>query len=79
MIQWNSPTVIQEQAESWGMRVKVAYYATQALELLDAAAKAGDPFDLVTLDMNMPGMSGYDCAKRAFTPIRPCASAAASC
>lgn len=66
--------VIKEQAESWGMRAQVAYYGTQALELLDAAANADDPFDLVTLDMNMPGMSGYDCAKRihANPALRKC-------
>jgi signal transduction histidine kinase/CheY-like chemotaxis protein len=56
--------VIREQAESWGMRAQVAYFGNQALELLEQAARAGDPFELVTLDMNMPGMNGLECAQR---------------
>jgi len=56
--------VIREQAESWGMRAEVAYFGTQALDMLQAAVDAGDPFELATLDMNMPGMSGFECAQQ---------------
>ena len=54
--------VVQEQATAWGMRAKVAYYGEQALTLMADAAAQGDPFDIVTLDMNMPGMNGLECA-----------------
>jgi signal transduction histidine kinase/DNA-binding response OmpR family regulator len=51
---------VREQTESWGMRARVAYYGEQALQYLREAAAAGDPFDIVSLDMNMPGMTGME-------------------
>lgn len=59
--------VVKEQVEAWGMRAKVAYYGEQALSLLQEAAAAGDPFELATLDMAMPGMTGLECARRMRT------------
>ena len=59
--------VVKEQVEAWGMRAKVAYYGDQALALLQEAAAAGDPFELATLDMSMPGMTGLECAQRMRT------------
>ncbi|HVK98734.1 MAG TPA: 7TM diverse intracellular signaling domain-containing protein [Dongiaceae bacterium] len=59
--------VVKEQVESWGMRAKVAYYGDQALALLQEAAAAEDPFELATLDMAMPGMTGLECAQRMRT------------
>lgn len=35
-----------------------------AIDAIDAARDAGEPFDLLVLDMNMPVLSGYDAAKR---------------
>ncbi len=68
--------VVKEQVESWGMRAKVAYFGDQALALLEEAAAAGDPFELATLDMNMPGMTGLECAQRmqANPALRQCRS-----
>ncbi|AUM12614.1 7TM diverse intracellular signaling domain-containing protein [Ketobacter alkanivorans] len=54
--------VIKEQTESWGMRPAVAYYGEKAIQMMRAANEAGDPFELVTLDMNMPGMTGIECS-----------------
>lgn len=68
-------SVIKEQAESWGMRPTVAFYGERALQLLQEASQAGDPFELVTLDMNMPGMNGMECSARinaAGDLIAPC-------
>ena len=59
--------VVKEQVEAWGMRSKVAYYGNQALALLQEAAAAGDPFELATLDMAMPGMTGLECARHMRT------------
>lgn len=56
--------VLKEQTESWGMRPDVAFYGDEALEKLKAATAAGDPFQVVTMDMNMPGMNGMECATR---------------
>ncbi len=55
--------VIKEQAKLWGMQPRIAYFSHQALEMIEASYASGEPFDFVTLDMNMPGMNGYDCAK----------------
>ncbi|MBV1922111.1 MAG: response regulator, partial [Pseudomonadales bacterium] len=54
--------VVQEQAISWGMNASVAYYGDKALELMRAAATNNAPFDIVSLDMNMPGLSGMEIA-----------------
>jgi CheY-like chemotaxis protein len=35
-----------------------------ALQHLNAAQEAGDPYDVLLLDMNMPVMSGYEAAQR---------------
>lgn len=55
--------IIKEQTEAWGMRTEVAYYGEQALQLLRTATQSGDPFELVTLDMSMPGMNGMECSR----------------
>lgn len=55
--------VIKEQAESWGMRPTVAYYGEKALQMMRSAHQQGSPFEVVTLDINMPGMSGLECAE----------------
>lgn len=40
--------------------LSVARSGKEALSLLHKAREAGTPFDLVLLDINMPGMSGFD-------------------
>lgn len=55
--------IVSEQVQSWGMRPKAAYYADQALEMLRKANQEGDPFEIITMDMQMPGMNGLECAK----------------
>ena len=57
-------------ASSWledlGCEVETAFNATQAL----AKLKSEPRFDVLVTDVNMPGMSGHELAKRA-TDIRP--------
>jgi two-component system chemotaxis response regulator CheY len=43
---------------------QVAMNGTQAVELVGAALEAGEPFDLVCLDIEMPEMNGQDALKQ---------------
>ncbi len=45
--------------EHWGVRVTEATDGTQALAAVDRAAAARQPFDIVLMDLQMPGLSGY--------------------
>jgi CheY-like chemotaxis protein len=50
--------VVHEQISSWGMRNGSYASAEEALESLHAACTAGDPYDLVIADYQMPGING---------------------
>lgn len=56
--------VIQEQAGHWGMKVRTADNGAEALALARNAANISEPFDIIILDHNMPGMSGLQLAAR---------------
>ena len=51
-------TTILEQHD---MRVS---YAENGQQALDSLAKAGDPFDIVLMDVMMPEMDGYEATRR---------------
>jgi two-component system, sensor histidine kinase and response regulator len=56
--------ILQEQLTAWGMKNMSVESGPSALEMLRSAAKAGEPYDLVILDMIMPGMDGVELAQR---------------
>lgn len=63
----DSPTVarvIRQQALSWGMRVTVTHDPREALATIRTHAHIRDPFDVVVLDQQMPGMDGLQLAAR---------------
>ena len=55
--------ILQKQITSWGMRDGMAENGTEALEMLRTAAESGEAYDLVVLDMQMPGMDGIQLAR----------------
>lgn len=48
------------QLQQFGVRVGQAVDGPQALNAVLAAEEAGDPYDLVMMDLQMPGLSGHE-------------------
>src|SRR5947208_11376 len=55
--------ILQHQTASWKMRSRAAASGAEGLQLLRAEAAAGDPFQLVILDLQMPEMDGLTLAQ----------------
>jgi len=49
--------------EHWGVRVAQAFDGRMAIKAVHAAVHAGDPFDAVVMDVQMPVMSGHEAAR----------------
>jgi PAS domain S-box-containing protein len=56
--------ILSHQLGSWGMIHRNVESGSRALEMLRAAAALGKPYDLAVLDLVMPGMDGFDLARR---------------
>ena len=57
-------TILQYQLMGWKMRVAgAAGSGMEALSMLRSAAEVGEPFEVVALDMQMPGMDGVQLAR----------------
>jgi PAS domain S-box-containing protein len=50
--------------EQQGLRVEQADSGPRALDAVERARAAGDPFDVVLMDVQMPGMSGHEATRR---------------
>jgi signal transduction histidine kinase/CheY-like chemotaxis protein len=55
--------ILHTQLTRWHTRPTVVTNGREALDTLSAAAKAGRPFMLVLLDVNMPNLDGFQVAK----------------
>jgi PAS domain S-box-containing protein len=56
-------TLLQHHTTVWGMRGTSVEDGRRALDLLQAGAAQGDPFELAIIDMQMPGMDGFALAR----------------
>jgi signal transduction histidine kinase/DNA-binding response OmpR family regulator len=56
--------ILQEVLTGWGMRPDVAGDGATALQAIDRALAAGDPYPLVLLDSQMPHVDGYEVARQ---------------
>jgi two-component system sensor histidine kinase/response regulator len=56
--------VLLKLLQNWGCRAALASGGAEACDLLTHAARGGEPFDLVLLDMNMPDLDGVATARR---------------
>ena len=54
--------ILRVQLQRWGLRVDEAEGGSAGLTCLRAAAGSDDPYRVILLDMQMPGMSGLDVA-----------------
>jgi two-component system, sensor histidine kinase and response regulator len=56
--------ILMELLQGWSMQPTSAAGGQEALSLLLLASESGNPFSLVLTDANMPGMDGFDLARR---------------
>jgi PAS domain S-box-containing protein len=56
-------TVLTHMVEGFGCKIEAVASGAKALEVLRQAVRAGNPYDIVLLDMQMPGMDGEQTAQ----------------
>jgi PAS domain S-box-containing protein len=56
--------LLEEMLRNWSMQPVSVASGEAALQAMDAAAREGTRFDLAVLDMQMPGMDGFELAER---------------
>ncbi len=58
-----SRQILHHLTSAWGFADQQASTAIEAMTILGRAAARGQPFDVVLVDAQMPGMSGFDLAR----------------
>lgn len=56
--------ILEEMLSGWGLFVTLAEDGPAALAAIAKAQQAGQPFRVAALDFHMPGMDGYELARR---------------
>jgi len=56
-------TVLSRMVEGFGCRIDTAASGARGIEMLHQAIRSGDPYHVVLLDMQMPGMDGEQTAR----------------
>ena len=56
----NNAGILEESLRYWWMQPAIAQSGGQGLKMLEHAASANDPFQVMLLDMHMPEMNGLD-------------------
>ncbi|MBI3766969.1 MAG: response regulator [Deltaproteobacteria bacterium] len=64
--------VLLKLLQNWGCRAALASGGAEACDLLTHAARGGEPFDIVLLDMNMPDLDGIATARRIRAEATTC-------
>ena len=52
----------RQMCTGWGYRSSIAKDGVSGLEMMEEAVREGDPFKLILLDQQMPGLTGLDLA-----------------
>jgi signal transduction histidine kinase/CheY-like chemotaxis protein len=63
--------ILEEMLRNWGMRVTAVEGGREALDVLERADSAGDPFALLLTDAHMPDMDGFMLASAVASDPRP--------
>ena len=61
--------ILEELFAHWGMEPLMLGESAATLEVLRKAASDGQPYPLVVVDRNLPGMDGLELAHRIFTEV----------
>lgn len=60
--------ILNETLSAWGLQVSEAKSGSECLEIISEAEKTDRPYPLILLDSKMPGMDGFETARK----IREC-------
>ena len=61
--------ILTRMIEGFGCRIETAISGAKALEMLEVACQAGDPYRVVLLDMQMPEMDGEQTAREILSNL----------